>query len=101
MQRFPLGYPRVDFAEMPTEEGKQHLFVTIDRTSKAAFAERHPRARRVVAAEFLRRVLDKLPYRGHTVLTGNGVQFTPQPISFCPAGTAVPAPAARTAWRTG
>ncbi len=73
MQRFPFGYPRVDFAEVPTEEGKQHLFVTIDRTSKAAFAERHPRARRVVAAEFLRRVLDKLSYRAHTVLTDNGV----------------------------
>ncbi len=85
---------------MLTEEGKQHLFVTIDRTSKAAFAEWHPRTKRVVVAEFLRLVLGKLPYRGHTVLTDNGVQFTPQSISFCPAGTALPASAENTAWRT-
>ena len=86
MQRFPLGYPRVDFAEVPTEEGKQYLFVAIDRTSKAAFAERHPRARRVVAVGFLRRVLDKLPCRGRTVLTDNGVQFTPHAHQFLPGG---------------
>ena len=97
----PIGNLRVDFAEVQTEEGKQYLFVAIDRTSKAAFAELHPRAKRVVAAEFLRRVLGKLPYRVHTVLTDNGVRFTPQPISFCPAGTALPASAENTAWRTG
>ena len=57
---YPIGYLPVDFAEVRTEAGKQYLFVAIDRTSKAAFAERHPRAKRVVAAEFLRRVLDKL-----------------------------------------
>ena len=82
----PIGYRRVDFAEVRTEEGKQYLFVAIDRTSKAAFAERHPRAKRVVAAEFLRRVLDKLPDKGHTVLTDNGVQFTPQAHQFLPGG---------------
>ena len=46
--------------------------MAIDRTSKVAFAELHPRAKRVVAAEFLRRMLDKLPYKVHTVLTDNG-----------------------------
>ena len=55
---YPIGYLHVDFAEVQTEQGKQYLFVAIDRTSKVAFAERHPRAKRVVAAEFLRRVLD-------------------------------------------
>ena len=60
--------------------------MAIDRTSKVAFAELHPRAKRVVAAEFLRRVLDKLPYQVHTVLTDNGVQFTPQPHQFLPGG---------------
>ena len=57
---------------------QQYLFVAIDRTSKAAFTGLHPRAKRVVAAESLRRVLDRLPCRDHTVLTDNGVQFTPQ-----------------------
>ena len=71
---------------MRTEEGKQCLFVAIDRTSKGAFAELHPHAKRVVAAEFLQRVLDKLPYHVHTVLTDNGVPFTPQPHQFLPGG---------------
>ena len=72
----------MDFAEVQTEEGKQYLLVAIERTSQVAFAELHPRAKRVVAAEFLRRVLDKLP----TVLTDNGVQFTPQAHQFLPGG---------------
>ena len=48
--------------------------------------ELHPRAKRVVAAEFLRRVLDKLPYKVHTVVTDNGGQFTPQAHQFLPGG---------------
>ena len=60
--------------------------MAIDRTSKVAFAELHPRAKRVVAAGFLRRLLDKLPYHVHTVLIDNGVKFTPQPHQFLPGG---------------
>ena len=60
--------------------------MAIDRTSKVVVAELHPRAKRVVAAEFLRRVLDKLPDKVPTVLTDNGVQFTPQPHQFLPGG---------------
>ena len=70
---YPIGYLHVDCAEVQAEEGKQYLFVAIDRTSQGAFAELHPRAKRVVAAGFLRRVLDRLPYKVHTVLTDNGV----------------------------
>ena len=40
----------------------------------------------LVAAEFLRRVLDKLPDKVPAVLTDNGVQFTPQPHQFLPGG---------------
>ncbi len=72
--------------------------MAIDRTSKVAFAVLHPRAKRVVAAEFLRRVLDKLPYQVHTVLTNNGVQFTPSRTSFYQAGTVLTASAANRAW---
>ena len=83
---YPIGYLPVDLAEVQTEEGKQYLFVAIDRTSQVAFAERPPRAKRVVAAEFLRRVLDKLPCKVPTVLTDNGVPFTPQAHQFLPGG---------------
>jgi transposase InsO family protein len=54
--------------------------------SKVAFAELHPRAKRVVAADFLRPVLQALPYKAHTVLPDKGVQFTPQPQQWLPGG---------------
>ena len=31
---YPIGYLHLDFAEVQTEEGKQYLFIAIDRTSK-------------------------------------------------------------------
>ena len=83
---YPIGYLHVNFAEVQTEEGKQHLFVAIDRTRQGGFAEQHPHAKRVVATEFLRRVLDKLPDKVPAVLTDNGVQFTPQAHQFLPCG---------------
>lgn len=59
----PIGYLHVDFAEVHTEEGKRYLFVAIDRTSKVSFAELHPRATKMLAAEFLCRALAALPYK--------------------------------------
>ena len=73
-------------AEGQTEEGRQYLFVAIDRTSKVAFAEWHAQAKRVVAADLLRRVLDKLPYKVHPVLSDNGGPFPPPAPPFLPGG---------------
>jgi transposase-like protein len=72
---YPIGYLHLDFAEVQTEEGKQYLAVVIDRTSKLAFAELHPHATQTVAVDFLRRVLAKIPYKIHKLLTDNGIQF--------------------------
>ena len=52
--------------------------MAIDRTSKVAVAELQPQATKM-AADFLRRVLAKRPYRVHTVLTANGIQFGSMP----------------------
>ena len=76
----------VDLAQAQTEAARPYLFVAMDRPSKGAFAEGHPRAKRVVAAEFLRRVLDNLPYKGHPVLTDHGLQCTPQAHQCLPGG---------------
>lgn len=73
---YPLGYFHVDIAEVRTEEGKLCLFVAIDRTSKVAYAELHPRATKLIAAQFLRNLALAIPYKLHTVLTDNGIQFT-------------------------
>jgi transposase InsO family protein len=73
---YPIGYFHIDIAEVQTGEGKLRLFVAIDRTSKLAFARLVESAGKMEAADFLRELIQAVPYRIHTVLTDNGVQFT-------------------------
>ena len=83
-KRYPIGYFHIDvepegspgIAEVRTEEGKLHLFVAIDRTSKFAFVELHEKATRRVASNFLQALAVAVPYKIHTVLTDNGTHFT-------------------------
>ncbi len=70
-KRYPIGFFHIDIAEVRTEQGKLHLFVAIDRTSKFAFAQLHERATIRVAADFLRALLEAVPCKIHTVLTDN------------------------------
>ena len=72
---YPIGYFHLDIAEVQTEAGKLYLFVAIDRTSKFAFTELHERMTRPIAAEFLRHLMAVVPYKIHTILTDNGIQF--------------------------
>jgi len=73
---YPIGYFHIDIAEVRTAEGKLYLFVAIDRTSKFAFTELHERATTRIAADFLRALIQAIPYKIHTVLTDNGIHFT-------------------------
>jgi len=73
---YPIGYFHIDIAEVRTAQGKLHLFVAIDRTSKFAFIELHEKATTMIAADFLRHLIAAVPYKIHTVLTDNGIQFT-------------------------
>lgn len=75
----PIGYLHVDFAEVHTEEGRVHLFGAMDRTGKLAFAGLRPRATKMLAADFLRRVLAAIPCKVHKVLTDNATQFGNMP----------------------
>ncbi len=52
------------------------LLVAIDRTTKFAFVELHEKATRRVAGDFLRHLIEAVPYKVHTVLTDNGTHFT-------------------------
>ena len=72
---YPIGYFHIDIAEVRTAEGKLHLFVAIDRTSKFAFAQLVEKANRVTASAFLVALIKATPYKIHTVLTDNGIQF--------------------------
>lgn len=56
---------------MLTAEGKLHLLVGIDRTSKFAVAQLVDKADRRTAWEFLEHLLNVVPYRIHTILTDN------------------------------
>jgi transposase-like protein len=76
---YPIGYFHIDIAEVRTEEGKLHLFVAIDRTSKFAYAELHEKANRQTASGFLKALIKAVPYKIHTVLTDNGIQFADLP----------------------
>jgi transposase InsO family protein len=50
--------------------------VAIDRTSKFAFVRLVESAGKMEAAQFLRDLIEAVPYRIHIVLTDNGIQFT-------------------------
>jgi transposase InsO family protein len=76
---YPIGFFHIDIAEVRTEEGKLHLFVGIDRASKFAFAELYDAANRQTATAFLRKLITLVPYKIHTILTDNGIQFCDLP----------------------
>lgn len=76
---YPIGYIHIDIAEVRTDEGKLHMFVAIDRTSKFVLVRLEEKATRATACQFLRDLIEAIPYRIHTVLTDNGVQFCHPP----------------------
>lgn len=73
---YPIGYFHIDLAEVRTEQGKLYMFVAIDRTSKFAFVELHENSKTATSRDFLLRLIEAVPYKIHTVLTDNGIQFT-------------------------
>ncbi len=72
---YPIGFFHIDIAEVQTAAGKLYLFVAIDRTSKFAFVHLAEKANRVTASAFLVDLIEAVPYKIHTVLTDNGIQF--------------------------
>ena len=73
---YPIGFFHIDIAEVQTAEGKLYLYVAIDRTSKFAFVQVVRKTGRTSASAFLVALIQAVPYRIHTVLTDNGIQFT-------------------------
>jgi hypothetical protein len=81
---YPIGYFHIDIAEVRTEMGRLYLVVAIDRTSKFAYVELHEKVTTRVAGDFLRALIQAVPYRVHMVPTDHGVHFT------TPSNTASP-----------
>lgn len=72
---YEIGYFHIDIAELRYEGGKGLLYVAVDRTSKLVFARIYRKAIKLAAVAFLKSLVRTVPYRIHTVLTDNGVQF--------------------------
>jgi transposase-like protein len=84
---YPIGYFHIDIAEVRTAEGKLYLYVAIDRTSKFAFVQVVKQTGTSSASAFLAALIKAVPYKIHTVLTDNGIQFT-FPPRYAPGPTA-------------
>ena len=78
-KKYPIGFFHIDITEVRTEEGKLHLFVAIDRTSKFAFAKLYNRATTESSKDFLEQLVESVPYKINIVLTDNGIQFADLP----------------------
>lgn len=72
---YEIGYFHIDIAELRYEGGKGFLFVAVGRTSKLVFARIYRNATKLVAAGFLKSLIKNVPYKIHTILTDNDVQF--------------------------
>ena len=73
---YPIGFFHIDIAEVQSAEGKLYLFVAIDRTSKFTYVELHRQAKRRTAGDFLRHLVEAVPYKVNIILTDNGTHFT-------------------------
>ena len=73
---YPIGYFHLDIAEVKTEEGKLYLFVAIDRTSKFTYLELQKTMTKSATIMFVHNLIKAVPYKIHTILTDNGIQFT-------------------------
>jgi hypothetical protein len=80
-KRYPIGFFHIDIAEVQTVECRLYVFVGIDRTSKFAVTQLVDKADRKAAWEFLKHLLKAVPYRIHTILTDNSIQFAEQPCN--------------------
>jgi transposase-like protein len=73
---YPIGYLHVDITELRTDEGKQYLFVAIDRITKYVYIELYQRMTQDNAVLFLRNLAKDCVFKITHILTDNGAQFT-------------------------
>jgi hypothetical protein len=69
----------MDIAEVQSAGDNLYLFVGIDCTSRFAVTQFVDKADRRTAWEFLAHLFKTVPYRIHTILTDNGIQFAEKP----------------------
>ena len=73
---YPIGYMHLDITELRTDQGKQYLFVAIDRMTKTIYIELHEHQAKGNAVLFLANLHKDCVFKISHILTDNGLQFT-------------------------
>jgi len=84
------GFVHVDvkyLPQMPDEDQRTYLFAAIDRATRWVYVESLKDKSATAATGFLKRLIDKAPFKITTLLTDNGKEFTDR---FCAAGERQP-----------
>lgn len=83
------GYLHIDYKylpQMPDEASRRYLFVAIDRATRWVYLELQPEKTVRAATGFLKRVLAKVPFKVHRLLTDNDKAFTDRLSKRAPTG---------------
>ncbi|AIL65833.1 Integrase core domain protein [Rickettsiales bacterium Ac37b] len=72
---YEIGFMHLDITEVRIGEGKFYIFVAICRVSKFAYVELHNNSNGDTTVNFLDNLVSSCPFKIHTILTDNGVQF--------------------------
>jgi len=73
---YAIGYLHIDITDFWLDKKKWSLFVAIDRETKFTFAEIFSKKTMENSVLFLENVYKFFPYKIHTILTDNGLQFS-------------------------
>ena len=75
-KNYKIGYVHVDITEVTlSKKEKFYLFVGICRVSKYAYVKLVDKKTVAYAIDFLHHLVESCPFKIHTILTDNGVQF--------------------------
>lgn len=83
------GYLHIDYKylpQMPDETRRRYLFVAIDRATRWVYLELRSEKTVRAAKGFLKRVLAKVPFKVHRILTDNDKAFTDRLSKRAPTG---------------
>jgi len=83
------GYLHIDYKylpQMPDETSRRYLFVAIDRATRWVYLELRPEKTVRAAQGFLKRVLARVPFKVHRILTDNDKAFTDRLSKRAPSG---------------
>lgn len=81
IQRDKIGHFYIDAADIRTGNGRANMIFAFDRKSKIAFARLYDRSNPANGSAFLDELVNAVPYKIQSVLTGAGDQFiAPRPI---------------------